>query len=405
MMNVVENLKMAVTMLLVNKFRSSLTMLGIIIGNASVIALVGIGQGAQKLAAEKFEALGANVLFVGPGSRNARKTINQPKTMVLADAEAIASQVPSVNKVAPEIDSRDLVNYGNKSTNSLISGVTPEFLSVRGFQIAQGRFLTPLDLQRNDRVVILGSDLAEKLFADRSPLGQLVRLKSVSFVVIGVMQSKGSFLGNNLDNTAFVPLTTMANRLIGRTSPYGTELSFLIVTANNGDSMDAAKFQITNLLRLRHKITTEDDFFVDSQKDLLETVGTVTGALTILLAAIAGISLLVGGIGIMNIMLFSVSERTPEIGLRKALGASGQDILIQFMFETLILSATGGLIGTFFGISGVILVGLFTPLNAGVSPIAIILTVGISGGIGLFFGIAPAKQAAKLDPIVALKSV
>ncbi len=380
-------------------------MLGIIIGNASVIALVGIGQGAQKLAAEKFEALGANVLFVGPGSRNARKTINQPKTMVLADAEAIASQVPSVNKVAPEIDSRDLVNYGNKSTNSLISGVTPEFLSVRGFQIAQGRFLTPLDLQRNDRVVILGSDLAEKLFADRSPLGQLVRLKSVSFVVIGVMQSKGSFLGNNLDNTAFVPLTTMANRLIGRTSPYGTELSFLIVTANNGDSMDAAKFQITNLLRLRHKITTEDDFFVDSQKDLLETVGTVTGALTILLAAIAGISLLVGGIGIMNIMLFSVSERTPEIGLRKALGASGQDILIQFMFETLILSATGGLIGTFFGISGVILVGLFTPLNAGVSPIAIILTVGISGGIGLFFGIAPAKQAAKLDPIVALKSV
>jgi putative ABC transport system permease protein len=196
----------------------------------------------------------------------------------------------------------------------------------------------------------------------------------------------------------------MANRIVGKTSPYGTELTFIAVSANNAESLGAAEFQITNLLRLRHKIIDDDDFTVRNQKDALQIVNTVTGALTLMLAAIAAISLLVGGIGVMNIMLVSVTERTQEIGLRKAIGAQEQDILIQFLIEAIILSAAGGLLGTIIGVGSVSLISMFTPLKAGISPVAIILAVSVSGGIGLFFGVIPARRAAKLDPIVALRS-
>jgi putative ABC transport system permease protein len=196
----------------------------------------------------------------------------------------------------------------------------------------------------------------------------------------------------------------MANRIAGRTSPYGIELTYLVAAAKNADSVDAAEFQITNLLRLRHKLTGEDDFSIRTQKDAMESVGKITGALTVMLAAIAGISLFVGGIGVMNIMLVSVTERTQEIGLRKAIGAREQDILIQFMIEAVILSAAGGVLGTLIGVGGSLLVGAVTPLQAGVSPMAILMAVSVSGGIGLFFGVVPARRAAKLDPIVALRS-
>jgi putative ABC transport system permease protein len=404
-MDIVESIKMASTTLMANKLRSSLTMLGIIIGNASVIAMVGIGQGAQKLASEQFEALGPNVLFVIPGSREAQQTtVDFPKTLVWEDAKAIATQVPAVAEVAPQINLRYLITYRNRNSNSLVTGTTPEFPSVRSFNIAKGRFFNDIDVKRNNQVVILGSEVVEKIFGYQDPIGQSVRIKDVSFEVIGVMEPKGTFLGNNQDDAVFIPLSTMANRLRGRTSPYGVQISWIAISARNRDSISAAQFQIENLLRRRHKIVGEDDFGVQTQEDILQIVNAVTGALTIMLAAIAAISLVVGGIGVMNIMLVSVRERTQEIGLRKAVGAREQDILIQFMIEAIILSAAGGIIGTAIGVSGVLLVGAFSPLKAGISPIAILVAVGVSGGIGLFFGVVPARQAAKLDPIVALRS-
>jgi len=404
-MDIVESIKMATTTLVANKLRSSLTMLGIIIGNASVIAMIGIGEGAQKYIAKELESLGPNVLFVIPGNRETQRiSLDLPKTLVLTDAEAIASQVPSVQAVAPEFNSRSLVTYRNKNTNVNLIGTTPGFLPVRQFDVARGRFLTNLDIKRSNQVVVLGADLAERLFEKVDPVGQQLRLKNVTFQVIGVLQSKGSNLGVDYDDAAFVPITTMANRIAGRTSPYGIELTYLVAAAKNADSVDAAEFQITNLLRLRHKLTGEDDFTINTQKDALETVGKITGALTLMLAAIAGISLFVGGIGVMNIMLVSVTERTQEIGLRKAIGAREADILIQFMIEAVILSAAGGVLGTLIGVGGSLLIGAVTPLQAGVSPVAIVLAVGVSGSIGLFFGVVPARRAAKLDPIVALRS-
>ncbi|MES1021506.1 ABC transporter permease [Gloeocapsa sp. BRSZ] len=404
-MDILESVKMASKTLLANKLRSTLTMLGIIIGNASVIAMVGIGEGAQRFVSGQFESLGTNVLFIVPGNRDAqRTTVDLPKTLVLEDAEAIATQVPTVGAVAPQLHSRELVTYRNRNTYSLIVGTNPDFSVVRSFDAQRGRFITDLDVKRNNQVVTLGVDLAERLFGNQDPVGQQVRIRNISFLVVGVMEEKGSVLGTNYDDSAYIPVTTMASRIIGENSPYGVNLTFISVSAQSEASVDAAQFQITNLLRLRHNITREDDFSVQSQKDVLEIAGTVTSALTLMLAAIAGISLLVGGIGVMNIMLVSVTERTQEIGLRKAIGATQDDILIQFLIEAVILSAAGGVLGTVLGVGGVLLIGAFTPFQAGVSPVAIALAVGVSGGIGIIFGVVPARRAAQLDPIVALRS-
>jgi putative ABC transport system permease protein len=404
-MDILESVKMASTTLVANKLRSSLTMLGIIIGNASVIAMVGIGQGAQKLAAEQFQSLGPNTLFVVPGSQESRSTsFDQPKTLVLEDAKAIASRVPTVAEVAPQISATQVITYQGQNSKDSVIGTTPEYLQVRSFEVAKGRFIRDVDMRRNNQVVVLGSELANELFPYQNPIGKRLRIKNTSFEIVGVLESKGSFLGNNQDNRAYIPLTTMANQLVGSTSPYGTELTFISISAKDKDSIRAAQFQIKNLLRLRHNITGEDDFDVQSQQDILKIVGRVTGGLTIMLTAIAGISLVVGGIGVMNIMLVSVTERTQEIGLRKAVGAKEQDILTQFLIEAVILSAVGGAFGTLIGVGSIVLVGIFSPLPAGVSPVAIILAVGVSGGIGLSFGVIPARRAAKLDPIVALRS-
>lgn len=404
-MNPVENLQMATTTLANNKLRSVLTMLGIIIGNASTIATIGIGQGAQRLAAEQFEALGPNVLFIVPGSEEERRTtFDIPKTLVLADSDAIASQVPTVKEVAPQITLSQIISYRSRNTNQTIIGTTPKFLSVRSFEVASGRFINDSDIQRNNRVVALGSEIAKKFFGSEEPIGKRIRIKNIGFEVIGVMKAKGSFLGNNQDDTVYIPLSTMSSQLVGRTSPYGTEVSFINVSAKDEKNVRAARFQIENLLRLRHKITGKDDFGVRTQKDILTIVNTVTSGLTVMLAAVSGISLLVGGIGVMNIMLVSVTERTQEIGLRKAIGAQERDILTQFLIEAVILSAAGGLLGTLLGVGGILLVGAISPLKAGISPAAIILAVSISGGIGLFFGVFPARRAAKLDPIVALRT-
>jgi putative ABC transport system permease protein len=405
-MEIAESLKMATSTLVANKLRSGLTMLGIIIGNASVIAMVGIGQGTQKLAEEQFKSLGPNVLFILPGGPNSQQNrFGLPRTLVNADARAIARQVPSVAGVSPQLQASQAIVYENKNSTSQVIGVTPSFLTVRSFEVAKGRFVNDADLKAGNAVAVLGPDLAAKLFEGREPIGAKIRVKNVTFEVIGLTAAKGSSFGSNQDDAAYIPLSTMSRKLIGRVSPFGQEVSYIAVSARDAESLSAAEFQVTNLLRRRHNIIGDDDFTVRNQKDALQIVGTITGALTLLLGAIAGISLLVGGIGVMNIMLVSVTERTQEIGLRKAIGATQADIRNQFMIESVILSAAGGAIGTLIGVSAVILVALVTPLPASVSPVAIVMAVSVSGAIGLFFGVVPAQRAAKLDPIVALRSI
>lgn len=400
-MDIFESVKMAVTTLAANKLRSSLTMLGIIIGNASVIAMVGIGQGAQSFMVGKLEAFGANRLVVFTASEDTEGLAIQEQRLVLSDAEAIKAQVPAVTDVAPMISSRLPLSYGSRRLSTSVNGTTPEMTAVLNIPVAQGRFFDLSQQQKNSQVVALGSDAASKLFDNENPIGKEILINNLSFQVIGVMQAKGSLVGDNPDEFAYIPITTMANQVAGRKSAYGIPVDYIQVTAKDQSSIRAAAFQMTNVLTRLHG---KKDFTVVASKSFLELIGQVTGAMSLLLSAIAGISLLVGGIGIMNIMLVSVTERTQEIGLRKAIGATQRDILTQFLIEAVILSVMGGLIGTGVGIGGGMLVGIITPLKPSVPMAAIALAVGFSGGIGLFFGVVPARQAAKLDPIVALRS-
>jgi putative ABC transport system permease protein len=386
-----------------NKLRSGLTMLGIAIGNASVIAMVGVGEGARHLAVQQFEALGPNVLFVSTTTRNLRRTIPNPRPMTYEDAQAIASQVPSIEAVSPEINRQQVLSHGGKTTNNPIVGVGPEYLLVRNRQLAKGRFIMESDLRRDNRVIVLGAELAKTLFGNRNPIGKTIRVKEISFEVIGVLQAKGSLFDTNQDDRGLIPLTTMSNQVLGRRSIYGVALTQMAILAKDRQSMNAAQFQVDNLLRMRHQVSDEGYVQVVPQTAVLQMATDTSDGLTRMLASIASISLLVGGIGVMNIMLVSVTERTQEIGLRKALGAREKDIQGQFLIESVILATSGGIIGIALGIQGMFLAGVFAALTTSVSVPAIVLALGVSSTIGLIFGVVPARRAAKLDPIVALR--
>jgi putative ABC transport system permease protein len=398
---------MAVTALVANKMRSCLTMLGIIIGNASVITMIGVGEGTQKLALDELKDLGPNTLFVTPGSPKAQNIIDGgvPPSLVLSDAEAIGRQVPTVAGVAATLDTSSVVSYQSVTITTTIEGTSADFPKVRNFKVETGRFITELDLKQDNQVAVLGQEIAKELFEEVNPIGKQIRIKNIDFQVVGIMAAKGSTAGNDIDKTIYTPITTLSKRIIGQKSPYGIQVSFINVVAKDSESIEAAEFQISNLLRIRHKLVHENDFAIDNQKEALKTVTNITNGLTLLLGAIAGISLFVGGIGVMNIMLVSVTERTQEIGLRKAIGATQADILSQFTIEAVILSTAGGIVGILIGVGTFFPISQITPLQPEVSLSAILLSVGVSSSIGLFFGIVPARQAAKLDPIDALRSV
>ncbi|MFM2315098.1 MAG: hypothetical protein RLZZ04_4374 [Cyanobacteriota bacterium] len=386
-------------------------MLGVIIGNASVIAMVAVGQGGQKYINQQFESLGTNVLFVvlfvspGVDQRGPQAGAVQANTLVLEDAEAIAQEVLAVTAVAPEKSERLRVTYGSQETQVTVTGTTPEYPTVRDAQVSQGEFFNILDVQTSDKPNGLASQRVA-VFGKQNPLDQRIRIRNLSFKVIGVMTEKGASMGQNQDEAVFIPIMVMASQITGQEANQNSPtLQSIAVTTNNPSSSSAAQYQITNLLRLRHNILKgEDDFTVRSQQDLMATANRVADIMVLVLGATAGISLLVGGIGIMNIMLVSVVERTQEIGLRKALGATSGDILIQFTIEAIILSSVGGLIGISLGVGGTIVVAMLTPLEAVVSLQSILIALTVSGTIGLIFGVVPARNASQLDPIIALRS-
>ena len=400
-MNLSENIKMAVKTLMANRLRSTLTVLGIVIGNASVVAMIGIGQGAQTYTQEKVESLGANLLYVFIGPQDTEGGSGEMAKLLLSNADAIAAQAPDVKIVSPIISSNLQLSYRSRTSKAMVQGVTPGFLQARNMSMSSGRFWDEAAQHRNDRVVVLGASLAEKFFDRSNPIGQEIQIGNLTFQVIGVLQRRGAFLGVNPEAEAHIPITTMANQVSGRRVPGGVAIDQMEVSANGRSRIRAAAFQVTNILtRLRGK----QDFSVIANKTVQDLLLQITVVLSILLSAIASVSLVVGGIGIMNIMLVSVKERTQEIGLRKALGAPEQSILQQFLIEAVILSTAGGIIGISLGVSITLLIGVFTPLKPSVPISAIVLATGVSGGIGLIFGVIPARQAAKLDPVVALRS-
>ncbi len=400
MIHPLETITMAIATLTAHKLRSLLTVLGIVIGNASVVAIIGLGQGAQSFTQGKVESLGANLLYVFIGGQEGEGESGDSPQLLLSDAEAIAAQAPAVKIVSPMISTNSTLTAQSRTAKATVQGVTPEFLQARNMQVATGRFWSTAEQRQDTAVVVLGVDLAQKLFGRTSPLGQDIQIDDRSFQVIGVLQRKGAFLGVNPDANAHIPITTLASQLVGRSVPSGIAIDEIEVSAQDQASIRAAAFQLTNILTRLHG---KKDFSVVANKSVQDLLGQITGVLSVLLAAIAAVSLLVGGIGIMNIMLVSVTERTQEIGLRKAIGAPESAILQQVLIEAVILSVAGDIIGIGVGVGSALLVGVFTPLKPTVPLSAIVLATGVSGGIGLIFGVVPARQAAKLDPIVALR--
>jgi putative ABC transport system permease protein len=417
--NLWESFRIALTGLAANKLRSVLTILGIIIGVGAVITLVSVGEGVQSFVEEQFEGIGTNLLFVTPDFGNNSGFVSQRRTasfssLTLNDARALDDpfRVPDAVAVVPEVQGQVQVVVGNRYASTVARGTTSDYQQTRNHYPIVGSFITEQDLERSGRSVVLGQTIVSALFPDQPyPVGRTVEVNGVRFQVVGIMEEKGQSGPSDQDDVIIVPLTTARRWLFPQRNRQGDYVVDVIyVQAGSEGRMDAATQQVAEVLRDRHGIAfrDEDDFFIFSQEEILNIFGQITGVLTIFLAAIAGISLLVGGIGIMNIMLVSVTERTREIGLRKAVGAKRRDVLIQFLVEAVMLSMIGGLMGILLGGIGAQTISTIAQ-NAGqefralVSLRAVLLATLFSAAVGLFFGIYPARRASRLNPIDALR--
>lgn len=406
-----EVIRLALDSLLANKIRAFLTMLGVIIGVASVVALLSLGDGASASITGEISSIGTNILTVSPGSAENRRpgSAALAQTLTNADVEAIRDLRLPVVGPSPQYAGSAQIVAPAADTGVTVAGVEPVYLEINSLSLASGSFLSESHVQGASHVVVLGHTVAQELFGSGAAVGQTVRINDQRFRVIGVLHEKGSSGPmTSVDDQAFVPITVAQQRLFGARTPDGNDwlVSSIALSVPNVDDIDTVEQALQQALREQHNLAmdgSEDDFNVLNQASLLDTLSAITDILTIFLGAVAAISLLVGGIGIMNIMLVSVSERTREIGLRKAVGARGRDILLQFIVEAVVLSGLGGLIGLMLGSLVPILTTLLGVLDAQVTTNTMIIAVGFALGVGLFFGIYPARRAAQLNPIEALR--
>ena len=394
-----------------HKLRSSLTMLGIVIGVAAVISLMSIGRGAEADIISRIETLGSDLITIRPGASigfgGVRGAVGGAATLTMEDAEAISEQVPYISAVAPSYSRSLQVVAGAQNMNAQVNGITPEYMQVNNLGIAYGAFFTEYDYQRGSKVAVLGSNVKETLFEGADPIGQTVRMEKNIVRVIGVLKSKGTSMMGLSDDAILIPLTAMQQMVAQpRTSQGERVVSSISLTVSDEEQASYVVGEITSLLRSRHQLGpgVDDDFSITSMEEIASTVSEAIGTMTLLLGAIAAISLLVGGIGVMNIMLVSVLERTREIGIRKALGARERDIWGQFLIEAAFLTFAGGIIGVILGWVVAYLVSSMGLMTTLVTVDILILAISVSVGIGLFFGFYPAWQASRLNPIEALRS-
>jgi len=392
-----------------HKLRSSLTILGIVIGVGAVITLMSIGRGSTASILSNIQSMGANLITIRPGasvSGGVRGAVGDVRTLTMEDAEAISQQVSHISAVAPSYSSNLQLVMGNQNMNSQVTGVTTNYMSVNNMTIALGTFFSEDEYYRGAKVAVLGSSVAQTLFGSANPIGQQMRMGTIIVNVIGVLESKGAISGSP-DDAIFIPLTAMQQAVAQPRTPQGGHIvSSIALTVSDQQYAGNVVNEITSLLRTRHKLSpnAENDFRIRSMEEIASTLSQATRTMTLLLGAIAGISLLVGGIGVMNIMLVSVLERTREIGIRKALGATERDIWSQFLIEAAFLTLAGGIIGVIVGWGVSWLIDKMGVMTTVITPDIIILAVSVSVGIGLFFGFYPAWNASRLNPIEALRS-
>lgn len=408
-MTVVQSVRIALRALRVNTLRSALTMLGIIIGVGAVIAMVSVGAGAQARVAEQIQSLGSNLIIVLSGSVTSsgiRMGQGSQLTITEDDAAAIAREVPAVQVAAPSTRGTAQVVYGNLNWSTLVQGVTEDYGEARDWPVLQGRGIEAQDVDGATKVAVLGQTTVLNLFGEVDPIGQIIRIKKVPFTVVGVLDRKGqSSWGQDQDDVILIPLSTAKKKVLGASQANPRAVGAISVKVRAGEDMAEAEEQIRALLRQRHRLQPfqDDDFWLRNLSEVLQTQEESSRVMTYLLAAIASVSLFVGGIGIMNIMLVSVTERTREIGLRMAVGARGKDILLQFLVEAITLSLVGGAVGIAVGVGGSWAINRLAEWRTQVAPEAIALAFAFAAAIGIFFGFYPARKAARLDPIEALR--